>query len=118
MAGELNGEDFPSSLSLNPPLESYLTYSLDELSRLLRNPSPLDHFGKLKHQIFEDILDIYEKDIEHCDKVWPLGNHDNGALYKVYAENWRLKVELEKHRRVVEQLKRQAFEQQISEKKL
>lgn len=84
---------------------------------MLKNPSPLDHFGRLKHQVFEDVLDIYNKDIEHCDRIWPLGNHNNGTLYKVYADNWRLKVELEKHRRVIDQLKKQSLEENTGKKR-
>lgn len=76
--------------------------------RLLHSPSPLDQYASLKQQMFEDVLEVYKKDIEHCDFVWPIGNQDNGALYKIYAENWRLKIELEKHKHIIEQLKKSA----------
>ena len=55
--------------------------------------------------MLEDTFEIFKKDVAHCDLPWPLGNHNNGELYKVYKDNWRLKVELEKHKRVIELLK-------------
>lgn len=84
------------------------------LYRLLRNPSPLDEYSQLKKTMFEDILHIYAKDVEHCDKMWPLGNHNNGELYKLYAANWKLSIELDKHKSVIEQLKRAGLKKQAA----
>ena len=53
----------------------------------------------------EDTIEIFKKDVRHCDLPWPIGAHNNGELYKVYRENWRLRIELEKYKQVIEKVK-------------
>ncbi|KAF6035187.1 hypothetical protein EB796_006505 [Bugula neritina] len=85
-------------------LKHFTNYS-NSLYRILSEDSPFINYTSLSATILEDTLGIIKKDVAHCDYPWPLGNHDNGELYKVYNQNWLLKVELEKYKYVLEQLK-------------
>ncbi|XP_067930289.1 uncharacterized protein [Watersipora subatra] len=74
-------------------------------AKIVSKGSPFDSYGNLKGQMLEDTMEILKKDVAHCDFPWPIGRGNNGELYKVYRENWILRVELEKHKHVLEHLK-------------
>ena len=66
----------------------------------------------MREQVFKDYQNILKKDIRHCD-IPVIGYGDNGELYKLYRDNWKLKIELGKYKHVLEQLKKTSAEQGV-----